>query len=414
MHDLTTFEQRFADRLDAELSNAVQPFDPAQIAAAAMGARRWQDRVRNWVGLGGGLPMPMTSRRLILVFAVAALLLVIVALAAGMNGRGGELALIRTNGDVVIANADGSAQRIVGHVPISSLRMEVVWAPDGRHLAAVGEDMLAIIDRDGNEASTRRLDARSSQVAWSPDGQRLAIFDGPWEVKPETVVPTRVEPHLDIVRPDGNLEWAVPLPAGFRYVLGTGEVAWSLDGQRLAITGFVLGEEFGLFPSSIWIVEIEARTVRVLTSDLGTTNDFHPRWLPDGRVLISRQDFGIVAVEPATNAESIVFEPEWPDSESRLVERPVLSPDGSRLALAAPGVGLAVLDLATGALTRLELPEGAGMLPLGWTADGKAVTQRWGIPTGAPFWPTSVAALDVETGKLTILADDVVAYDVRH
>jgi hypothetical protein len=425
MHDLTTFEQRLAARLDAELSRALPGLDASGIAAAAMVRRNLWDRLLNRVGAGLGLPMRAARR--IAIIAVAALLVLAtlaLALALGTVRPGARtLAYIDTSGDVVIANADGSDPRVVSRVELSPLVNNVLWAPGGGRLATFGESWtLRIIKPTGEVTFAQKLEDRSSQFAWSNDGARLAVLDGAWVHDAETVQAV-VDPHLSIVSADGTIEGATDLPVGYRYTVGQGGITWSPDGSRLAITGFDATVAPAGTSSSIWIVDRATLQAREIVPPGSLSYDIDPVWLPDGRILFSRLNGGIWQVDPDTEAASQVFAPQCPCSGATLVPF-AASPDGTRLALIAPNVdrgdrparapGLQVLDLGTGDVIDINLPEGfGGSGPIGWTPDGLGLTTRFGPITDQPFYGPDFAIIDIATGATRVIASDVIALDLQ-
>jgi dipeptidyl aminopeptidase/acylaminoacyl peptidase len=416
MHDLTPFEQQLRRRLETEVDKAAVAFDAGPIAAAAMARRSPRDRLLNRLAIGP-LPMGPAARQAAVVAVVALLAVVTLALAVGLSTRGDPaIAFIRTDGDVVVAAPDGSTQRVIHHVPNPSLFTQLEWAPDGRHLAIVDEDVqLTIVDRSGDVTHTRRLDDGRAAIAWSPDGQRLAISDGPW-LAPDGGGPPLTHPRLEVIRPDGALEWAVPLPPDFRYVPPNSELAWSTDGRLLAITGSTYIGEFDYFPSSVWLIDTVERTVRELTPGGAATFDYQPRWLPDGRLMFARDDAGIMQVDPATGAVSTIFEIDRVPCESdeclpARIGLYELSPDGVHLALLHQTEGVAVLDLTTGALTNVQMPTNGifGPTPITWTPDGKGLAFEF---SATPDNPPSVVVVDVATGEQRVLLTNAGFFDV--
>ena len=428
MADMTTFEQQLSARLESGVAGQVGTFDAAQIAARALAARRspW-DRLLNNLRAGEALPM-RNSRRVALLAMTGLLVLGTVALAIGASKLGGpRLALLRPNGDLVdlvVANADGSDQQVIGRFPYSPLRSELSWAPGGENLALFGEDwQLTVVDRGGRVVFQRKLEDRGSQFAWSPDGQRIAIFDGGWlaDGPDSDGGPPVVRPHLDVVSANGQLEWSAELPDALRYAAGLGGVAWSRDGRQLAISGFLSDPERPAFAtqtwrSSIWIVDAETRSVRLLQGDDGPEGDYAPAWLPDGRILVMRQSVGLVAIEPATGVESVAYTFDGAGRAGFMSDWSV-SPDGSRVVLVAPNIGLAVLDLATGAVQEIPQPPdpnvGSGP-PVKWNPDGTALLVRAGAITDEPFFATQLAQIEIPSGAYTVLATNVVGYGVQN
>lgn len=416
MDDLTAFERRLSDRLGRELAGSVRPFDPGSVASAAVGRRSRWDSLRNRLRIGP-LPVSSAGRRVALVAVAALLCLATLWLVAGLAApRDPGLGFIRTNGDVVITAPDGSGQQVIFHVERPVFFSQIEWAPDGRHLAIVDEGArLTVIDRAGRAISTRRLDDGRSMVAWSPDGQRLAISDGPW-LPLDRSGPPLTHPRLEIVRPDGALLWAAPLPAEFRYVPQLSELAWSPDGRSLAITGSTYVGEYVDYPSSVWLVDTIARSVRDLTSGGAATYDYQPRWLPDGALAFARVDAGIMQVDPATNAVSMIFAIDRvPCDGDACVPARIglheLSPDGMHLAVADQAEGVAVLDLRARTLTPVQtLRKGNARTPIGWTPDGTALLFAFAATRDG--LPPSVIAVDVRTGGQRVLVTDAWSFDV--
>ena len=409
MTDLTPFEQRLAERLGVELTGVVAPFDPAAIAGTAIAGRTVRDRLLNRLVIG---PLPVATARRAALAAVAVLLaLATIALVIGaLRPGGGRLAFIRTNGDVVVSAPDGSGENVIFRVPSPVLFTQLEWAPDGAHLAIVDEDVeLTIIDTTGAVKSRKPLDLGTSRIEWSPDGRRLAILDGPWlPLGGETCSPPLVHPHLDVLAPDGTIEWTAPLPPEFRYTAGLGELAWSPDGRRIAIAGSAqeCHPDVGL-PSSIWIADLEQSTVRELSPGGADVIDFQPFWLPDGRLLFSRADRGIVEVDVETGATSTVVDTTGACAACTREQIRIedLSPDGSRLVLRQPGTRLIVLDLTTNAVTVVR-PEGGGAgvtAPIMWTPDGTELLVDF-APTFLD--PPTVVAIDIASSSMREVLTD--------
>ena len=411
MHDLTAFEARFADRLGSELDRAMPAFDAASIASGAMVQRTALDRFQNTLG-AGGLPM-RPARRLALAALAALVALATLALAIGTMKPGGQrLAYVLVNGDVVVAAGNGTEAKVIGHLEASPLRSLVSWAPGGRHLATFDENWtLTILDASGRVTFSQHLEDRSSRFAWSADGARLAVLDGAWNRGGGATQPV-VDPHLFIVSSDGQLEGSTDLPPDFRYTFGQGGISWSSDGRQLAIAGFDARTARSGDSSAIWIVDRATLEARQVNPPGSAPFDVDPVWLPNGHVAFTRLHDGIWQVDPATGAASAIYTPICPCSGSTLIPFE-LSPDGSRLAMVAPNVGLAILDLATGAITELTLPDGfGGDLPIRWTADGSGLALRYG-PNTTPFYAPDLAILDIATGRVTVVASNILGYDIQ-
>ncbi len=422
MTDMTPFEQRLSVRLGRELAASVRPFDPAEVAAGAIASPSTRDRVLNGLRFGP-LPLRPTVRNATLLGVTALVALATIAVAVGIATRGREvLVFIRTNGDVVVAAADGTRPRVIQHVESPVLFTQLEWAPGGGHIALLDEAaVLRIIDStSGAVAAERALDLGTSRFEWSPDGQRLAILDGPWVSDGDASCGgPQVHPDLEIITLDGSLDQTVEMPSGFEYTAGLGELTWSPDGRQLAIAGSIRAcQHDGTYPSSIWLVDASQATVRELTSGEPTAIDFQPTWLPDGRllfsrVLSSRADSEVIQVDPSTGATTVVLQDEdvcerCAGAAMRIED---LAPDGVRLTLKHSKVGLVVLDLRTGVSIQVA-PERMGVGNLGpalWTPDGTEVL----IDYGADFQaPPSVVAIDPATGRRRVLLTDTRFFDV--
>jgi len=425
MTDMTPFEQRLGERLGRELAASVRPFDPAAIAATATVRRSASDRLLNRLAVGP-LPMAPTTRRMAMVGLATLLALATVAVAVGITRPGGSrLAFIRPNGDVVVAASDGSGQTVIDRVESPVLFTQLVLAPDGEHLAVVDESFqLVIVDRTGEPTYSTKLESGFSRFEWSPDGQRLAIFDGArLPLEPRSQGYPRIRPDLDLVSVGGGLETAL-LPADFFFDQFRGDLAWSPDGRWIAVTGSVdtgLLQLPGPSPSTVWILDIANRGFRELTpSEPGARpstadhRDYHPVWLPDGRLLFTRCNSGLWQVDRETGVSTRIFE-SIPTLDEGLcggssVNPIVPSPDGARLLIDHPAQGLSILDVATGTSLPVRSADGS-TLPTSryrWTMDGKSLV--FSFPA-TPLGMGSVAIIDIATGEQRVLAPDARYFD---
>jgi dipeptidyl aminopeptidase/acylaminoacyl peptidase len=426
MTDLTPFEQRLGQRLARELDRGDLPFDAERIATTAMVRRRPLDRMLNRLALG---PMPMATARKTALVAVAALLaLVTLALAVGVVRPGGaRLAFIRWNGDVVVARGDGSEQAVIYRVASGPLLFTaLVWAPGGEYLAVVDETLqFAIIGRTGDVIYMRTFEPGRGRFAWSPDGKRLAIFNGPW-AQPEEQIPeggAMSLPRLDIVGLDGGVE-TVPLPPGFWFHVGRGDVAWSPDGRSIVVTGTVDRTPQADPPSSLWIVDTADRTVRELPSgdpSRAVHLDYLPAWLPDGRLVYSSVQSGIRLIDPRTNESTTIHEIDVRECGgpcAPYVSVLEVSPDGTRIAFFDPAKGYSIHDLATGTSAEVPFPQDGGFPhPLfgaestaQWTADGRGLVGVFYSGT-AEAREVSVATIDIATGEVQELGAEAQIFD---
>ncbi len=402
MHDLTPFERRLAERLDVEFEGAAGTFDPVAIASTAVGRRTARDRLLNRLALGP-LPVSPVARSAALVGAVALLAMATVVVAAlATRGAHGRLASVRTNGDVVVAAADGSDVAVIGHVARPALFTQIEWAPDGGHLAILDEDLqLTIMEPDGTVTARRTVDLGTSRFEWSPDGQLLAIYDGHWLPSDPDCGPPLVHPHLDVISPDGALAWSATIPDDLRYMAAAGELAWSPDGRDIAIVGTTQACRQYL-PLRLWLVN-EQVSQGPLDSEEDGFNGPAPFWLPDGRLAVAQTQTLLATVSPAGVTSKIVDLDET-DCACVFAATWGLSPDGQRLAFSS-NRGLEVLNLATGTVRHVpaDLSGFGGMFGVRWNPDGTALLTDFGVEGSGP---PSVLAIDVETGAIrTVLTE---------
>lgn len=152
------------------------------------------------------------------------------------------------------------------------------WSPDGRRLAFVRDDEIWIVEADGSRLTrvvAKPVGGRAPR--WSPDGRRLAYlsrrrgWSQVWIV--DAPVPRRGRPQRDPRPPEPR----VITPAG----IDIGAVAWSPDGERLAVTAQERLDD--LETAQIAIVDLatgERTTVAGADSlDTGVS------WLADGSLL---------------------------------------------------------------------------------------------------------------------------------
>jgi dipeptidyl aminopeptidase/acylaminoacyl peptidase len=100
---------------------------------------------------------------------------------------------------------------------------EVLWSPDGAHIAVVNGPRLYVMDTDGSNVRVLDDDYDGLGVAWSPDGTRLAFADG----SAAQMVRILVAPM------DGSAPAETVLPiAGCAFY--NCEMTWSPDWSRIA------------------------------------------------------------------------------------------------------------------------------------------------------------------------------------
>jgi dipeptidyl aminopeptidase/acylaminoacyl peptidase len=176
---------------------------------------------------------------------------------AAWSPDGRFVAYVR-QGDIFVANADGSGERNVTRD--AALNSGPAWSPDGRRLAyaafvGAGGSRIALVDRGGS--NRRVLNLRTpgslSQPAWAPDGRQLAVTSSS---------PT----------PLGREVWVALIDGSSSRLLASGaaEPAWSPDGLRIAYTG----------SAGIVVVNSDGTGSRVVAPGAASA-----AWSPDGRVI---------------------------------------------------------------------------------------------------------------------------------
>jgi WD40 repeat protein len=224
------------------------------------------------------------------------------------------------------------------------------WAPDGTVLAATGQPNTTLALWGGvTMQSLRGLDGAfrlhylNTRLAWSADGQRLAL------ASPSAVWAWSV--------PTGKLLWKLDKQPEIL------SVAWSPDGRRVAVSH-------------------AARPVRLLDGDTAKILRelpfaFQLTWSPDGRTLaggIGAEESQLIDLDTGTVRGKVAGSlPHW-------------SADGRRLATCSfSGRAVFVADavtrkrLSTRTVARLPGPIQSGEIRRAWSADGSALALTNGI-----------------------------------
>ena len=272
----------------------------------------------------------------------------------------GLLAFVR-QGDLYLANPDGTGVAVVAHVDGSSLSSPT-WSPDGRWVVVQTPEP-AILVLDTSTGELRRLTAGSISVlasdlgpspvgGWSPDGRELAFLS------PHGGIAFASVPDGTVRTLPGWPERSDPFPA---------PVAWSPDGRWIVTRSLT---EAG-----------QASLVRIdpLSGDAHPITppsefwDVWPTWSPDSdRIAFSRNNrhldgIWVATLDGSDPREIVAAEsgPIWP----------MWSPDGAWIAFKALDRSVRPDDLEVvrpDGTDRRRLAGGVDRI-VGWTADGSAI-----------------------------------------
>lgn len=309
-----------------------------RVFAATAGRQRFGPWAAIRVGLHLGVADDRSVRRVVvLAFAVVVLvaLLVVSALVGARlsNPRPGErLAFVR-DGDIYLANSDGSAALRLLHDDGTQFS-DPVWSPDGRRLAVDASGGAILVDV-GSGAIQR---IGGSSPAWSPDGRRIALIDQAVENLGTAIrildAQTGSTIHLYPVSGIGPLVWspngrwialAGVVSALLRVDAGTGEVvqldssfalldsprdpSWSPDSVQIAFVRYN-GCSGGPGPCTthVFVADADGSHVAQLPTSSGSFD--RPTWSPDGRWMAFRTK--VVASFPSTvvSDELVVTRPD--------------------------------------------------------------------------------------------------------
>jgi len=212
------------------------------------------------------------------------------------------------------------------------LNVTPVLSPDGRALAFLSSRDLFTVDVYLADAATGEVTGKlfkenadvhfdalrfvDSAGSWSPDGRRLAF-----------AVFARGNNELaiaDVGRHTLLRRMTLPGLGAFS------SPAWSPDGRSIVVSG----QHGGV--SDLYLVDVESGAVRPLTQDRYA--DLHPAWSPDGRSIAFASDRG-------SNLEALRYAP----------------------------LTLAVLDVESGAVRVLDLPESGKSINPQYAPDGRTL-----------------------------------------
>jgi Tol biopolymer transport system component len=212
---------------------------------------------------------------------------------------------------------------------------------DGTIVASRGGSVFTFAPDGSGRARLPGIDG-AGDVAWSPDGRRLALTDGE---------------DVYVVGRDGRDRRLVLRHALFP--------AWSPDGKRLAVTHdrcFPRDCAEVENPNEVYVVGVDGRGLRRLTFDDGY--DGEPSWSPDGRRIVYSKDDGLFLVNPDGTGRRRL-------TRDGYQQGPVWSPDG-RSVLYDTFLDVFAVDVETGRVRRLTRNPGPDR-SAAWSPDGKRI-----------------------------------------
>jgi hypothetical protein len=294
------------------------------------------------------------------VTAALLIALIAVALAVGTNqprSSLGRLVFVR-DGDIYTAALDGSGQTRIatgGATDAGLGYLNALWAPHGRHIAAVrdigGEFLTPVVDlltTDG--ALVRTVDlgpGGTPSITWSPDGSELAIAAYAGEVARDQVEPMIGGAiRLLVIGLDASADREIGLPPDWKGVAASEPILWtspdfsakwSPEGGALAISAFTA---LNLTWQLVALDGSGTRRVDDLIHRRGSWVNALD-WSPDGRRLVVSGTWDgcetpcIGVVDPEGRAATVtVAHPAAgdPDLHAKLFY-PKFSPDDARISV---------------------------------------------------------------------------------
>ena len=246
----------------------------------------------------------------------------------------------------------------------SSAAIGVAWSPDGRQVAAAGNDGTVRIWDPATGQTTRTLTGHTNwvtEVNWSPDATHLATagHDGTariWNPTTGTTVYTLIG-HASAV---------------------TG-VAWSPDGTQLATSGHD-------GTARIWN-PVTGQSTRILTGHTGPV--IGVAWSPDGQHLATASYDGTVRIwDPTTGqtARTLTGHTNW-------LTGLAWCPDGTHLATTSWDESARIWNLSSGQIIRTLIGHTDAVVGVTWSPDGQHLATA--------SYDETVRIWDPITGRIT-------------
>jgi hypothetical protein len=322
---------------------------------------------------------PASIRRLAVLIAVAALLLVamlaaFVALSQPLPRPDplpwplGALAY-NVDGDIYIVPAEGEAPVLVADGTWNEYGYwDPHWSPDGQYLMYHetwrNGSLVHVLNTEGQEIAS----FPGWYSTWAPDSSRLATWG-------EDVFGT-----VDIRAPDGRLLASVTIPNTLQ---GSGDQrpGWSPDGSAIILPRYYFAGDGLPDGAGPVVLPIDGGAPRRLSVEV--TGGYDAAFSPDGRRIAIDAPTGLFLTSADGTGAQLLAKP-----DSGFYAEPLWSPSGDRIAVTTRHLGeglrdgsIQVIDLATGtALTVLSLPDTEGAFyAQDWSPDGQTLlVQIWG------------------------------------
>ena len=384
---------------------------PARLLDAIVADTRTRPQQPGWLvtlrgeAMGAGVLGRTRARRASLIIAVLALIALIAALVAGGQPVRPDvrlLAFIR-NGDVYIANEDGSGARLTLHRNGVTF-VTVAWSPDGNRLAV--DNQAAYADPDPGVVI---VDVRSGAMSlvgdhnpvWSPDGRQLAVL---YEAPAGDSVGVRIR-FVDV----DTLATRADFPFG-----ASGGLAWSPNGRWIAATGG--GGVVRLDVVSGQMVQIDRPSGHLeVPKDVTWAPDsrhiaFVRYWVGAGRPLRGcgdNENCDLAVFVADADGSNLSRVSRWPES----ADLPLWSPDGTWLAfrqsymnLSATGPGGYGIAIVRADVTDERTVVTAPVQGFVWSTSGDRLRYAmWKGPLGtSTIWETSIGG---EAHSLGVVVD---------
>jgi len=399
------------DDLDRDLVTWFSDDAARRVPAGLLGAIAAESQSRRqqpgWLvtlrgeSMGALIAVPTRTRRIALVVVVAALAALLVIVIAGQHRdplRSGLLAFIR-NGDVYLANPDGSDARLVLHQD-GFASTSVAWSPNGERLAVDGGSGVIVVNASTGQATF----LGGSNPVWSPDGRELAVLD------PSPGAGDQALRIVDASSLSTRATHAFPAIGG---------MAWSPNGRWIAANG-------GEGVKSIVRIDVTSGEVIQIEGPSGHLDAAREiTWSPDSLrvafvryggggaarcddVLLCRID---VVMADADGAHAVVV-----NRTAGQADLPAWSPDGQWLAFRDTG-GVTGAGASRARGIQLVHADGteerslvaAAVSDFAWSRDSATVVFAVGEGSTAEIWKTSLSG---EARSLGISIDDGFRFEV--